>query len=53
VISGISTGSTHADYFPGAGKIFIKVLFHNRCLVGAQIISTTGTKERIDGFHWQ
>jgi len=49
VISGISTGSTHADYFPGAGKIFIKVLFHNRCLVGAQIISTTGTKERIDG----
>lgn len=49
VISGISTGSTHADYFPGAGKIFIKVLFHNRCLVGAQIVSTTGTKERIDG----
>lgn len=49
VISGIATGSTHADYFPGAGKIFIKVLFHNRCLVGAQIISTTSTKERIDG----
>lgn len=48
VISGIATGSTRAEYFPGAGRIFIKVLFHNRCLVGAQIISTTGTKERID-----
>lgn len=49
VISGIATGSTRAEYFPGAGKIFIKVLFHDRRLVGAQIISTTGTKERIDG----
>lgn len=49
VVSGIATGSTRAEYFPGAGKIFIKVLFHDRCLVGAQIISTTGTKERIDG----
>lgn len=49
VVSGIATGSTRAEYFPGAGKIFIKVLFHERCLVGAQIISTTGTKERIDG----
>lgn len=49
VVSGIATGSTHAEYYPGTGKIFIKVLFHNRCLVGAQIISATGTKERIDG----
>lgn len=49
VVSGIATGTTHAEYFPGADKIFIKVLFHDRCLVGAQIISTTGTKERIDG----
>ncbi|HML25659.1 MAG TPA: pyridine nucleotide-disulfide oxidoreductase, partial [Methanomethylovorans sp.] len=49
VVSGIATGSTRAEYFPGAGKIFIKVLFHDRCLIGAQIISTTGTKERIDG----
>lgn len=49
VVSGIATGSTRAEYFPGAGKIFIKVLFHDRCLVGAQIISTTGTRERIDG----
>ncbi len=49
VVSGIATGSTRAEYFPGAGNIFIKVLFHDRCLVGAQIISTTGTKERIDG----
>lgn len=49
VVSGIATGSTRAEYFPGAGKIFIKLLFHDRYLVGAQIISTTGTKERIDG----
>lgn len=48
VVSGIATGSTRAEYFPGAGRIFIKVLFHDRCLAGAQIISTTGTKERID-----
>ncbi|MBC7085073.1 MAG: FAD-dependent oxidoreductase [Methanomethylovorans sp.] len=49
LVSGISMGSTRAEYFPGAGKIFIKVLFHQRCLVGAQIIATAGTKERIDG----
>ncbi|WP_367344295.1 FAD-dependent oxidoreductase [Methanomethylovorans sp.] len=49
VVSGIATGSTRAEYFPGSHKIYIKVLFHERCLVGAQIISTTGVKERIDG----
>ncbi len=49
VVSGIATGSTRAEYFPGAGKIFIKLLFHDRYLIGAQIISTAGTKERIDG----
>ncbi len=49
VVSGIATGSTRAEYFPGAGKIFIKLLFHDRYLVGAQIISAAGTKERIDG----
>ena len=27
VVSGIATGSTHAEYFPKAGKIYIKVLF--------------------------
>lgn len=49
VVSGIAMGSTRAKYFPGAGKIFIKLLFHDRYLIGAQIISTAGTKERIDG----
>lgn len=48
VISGIATGYNKARYFLDSEKIYIKLLFHERYIVGAQIISKTGVKERID-----
>ncbi|WP_292486936.1 FAD-dependent oxidoreductase [Methanohalobium sp.] len=48
-VTGSSTGFTRAGYYPGGEKIYIKLLFNNRCLSGAQIIGGKGVKERIDG----
>ncbi|WP_406656060.1 FAD-dependent oxidoreductase [Methanolobus sp. ZRKC2] len=49
IVSGLATGTTRAGYFPGSTRIFIKLLFSNRILVGAQVIGGEGVKERIDG----
>ncbi len=49
VITGISKGLTRAGYYPDGSQIFIKLIFSDRYLVGAQIIAGEGVKERIDG----
>ncbi|MBN2110321.1 MAG: FAD-dependent oxidoreductase [Methanosarcinaceae archaeon] len=49
IVSGLATGTTRADYYPGPTRIFIKLLFSDRKLVGAQVIGGEGVKERIDG----
>jgi NADH oxidase (H2O2-forming) len=49
VVTGIATGTTHADYFPDNSNLFIKLIFSDRYLIGAQIIAGEGVKERIDG----
>lgn len=49
IVSGLATGTTRAGYFPGSTRLFIKLLFSNRILVGAQVIGGEGVKERIDG----
>jgi len=49
VVTGISKGLTRAGYYPGGSQIFIKLIFSDRYLVGAQIIAGEGVKERIDG----
>ena len=49
VVTGIATGTTHAEYYPGSSKLFIKLIFSDRYLVGAQVIGGAGVKERIDG----
>ncbi len=49
IVSGLATGSTRAGYYPGSTRIFVKLLFSNRVLVGAQVIGGEGVKERIDG----
>ena len=48
IVTGIATGSTRADYYPGGSKLFIKLIFSDRHLVGAQIVGGEGVKERID-----
>ncbi|TGC07228.1 NAD(P)/FAD-dependent oxidoreductase [Methanolobus halotolerans] len=48
-VSGIAIGTTRAGYYPGSTRLFIKLLFSNRILVGAQVIGGEGVKERIDG----
>ena len=50
VVSGSSKGLTKAGYYPGARRLHIKLLFANEKLVGAQVISHEGVKERIDAF---
>lgn len=50
IISGSSAGYTRAGYFPGAVPLFIKLLFSRKQLVGAQVVSGEGVKERIDAF---
>ncbi|HUV81540.1 MAG TPA: FAD-dependent oxidoreductase [archaeon] len=50
VVSGSSKGLTRAGYYPGARPLHIKLLFANEKLVGAQVISHEGVKERIDAF---
>ncbi|MDY0386424.1 MAG: FAD-dependent oxidoreductase [Methanolobus sp.] len=49
IVTGLATGSTRADYYPGGSKLFIKLIFSERYLIGAQIIGGEGVKERIDG----
>ncbi len=48
IISGSSIGYTRALYYPGAVPLFIKLLFSKKKLVGAQVVSGEGVKERID-----
>ncbi|MBN1134844.1 MAG: FAD-dependent oxidoreductase [Methanosarcinaceae archaeon] len=48
VITGMSKGETRAGYYPGGSHIFIKLLFRERHLIGAQVIAGEGVKERID-----
>ncbi len=48
IVTGIATGSTSAGYYPGGSKLYIKLLFSNRNLVGAQVVGGIGVKERID-----
>jgi NADH oxidase (H2O2-forming) len=48
IISGSSKGYTRAGYYPGALPLFIKLLFSKKKLVGAQVVSDEGVKERID-----
>lgn len=48
VISGLGIGNNKAGYFPNTEKVYIKLIFHDRVIVGSQIISKTGAKERID-----
>jgi NADH oxidase (H2O2-forming) len=47
-VTGMATGSTRADYYPGGSKIFIKLIFSEEYLVGAQVVGGEGVKERID-----
>ncbi len=48
IISGSSKGYTRASYYPGGVPLFIKLLFSSKQLIGAQVVSNTGVKERID-----
>lgn len=48
IVTGLATGSTRADYYPGGSKLFIKLIFSERYLVGAQVVGGEGVKERID-----
>ncbi|WP_340819886.1 FAD-dependent oxidoreductase [Methanolobus sp. WCC4] len=48
IVTGIATGSTRASYYPGGRDIFIKLIFIDRYLAGAQVVGGGGVKERID-----
>jgi len=48
IISGSSKGYSRAGYYPGAMPLFVKLLFSKKKLVGAQVVSGEGVKERID-----
>lgn len=48
LITGQSISSTRASYYPEKKKIFIKLLFQEEYLVGAQVVGGEGVKERID-----
>ncbi len=47
-VEGKAEGFTRSSYYPDAKKINIKLLFFEKRLIGAQIISEEGVKERID-----
>jgi len=49
IVTGMSKGLTRAGYYPGGSQIFIKLIFSDMYLVGAQVIAEEGVKERIDG----
>ncbi|MDG6244748.1 MAG: FAD-dependent oxidoreductase [Methanolobus sp.] len=48
IVTGISTGSTRAEYYPGGSRLYIKLIFSDRYLIGAQVVGGEGVKERID-----
>lgn len=48
LITGFSRGRTRASYYPGRKDLFIKLLFKENILVGAQLVGGEGVKERID-----
>jgi NADH oxidase (H2O2-forming) len=48
IVTGIATGSTRAEYYPGGSKLYIKLIFSDRYLAGAQVVGGEGVKERID-----
>lgn len=48
VITGLSRGRTRASYYPGRKDLYIKLLFKDSVLVGAQLAGGEGIKERID-----
>jgi NADH oxidase (H2O2-forming) len=48
VVTGFSRGRTRASYYPGRKDLFIKLLFKDDYLVGAQLAGGEGIKERVD-----
>lgn len=48
LVTGFSRGRTRASYFPGRKDVYIKLLFKDEYLVGAQLTGGEGIKERID-----
>ncbi len=48
LVTGFSRGRTRASYYPGRKDLYIKLLFKDNCLVGAQLAGGEGIKERID-----
>ncbi len=48
IVTGLATGSTRAEYYPGGKKLFIKLIFRDKYLAGAQVVGGEGVKERID-----
>lgn len=48
VVTGFSRGRTRASYYPGRKDVYIKLLFKDDYLVGAQLAGGEGIKERID-----
>jgi NADH oxidase (H2O2-forming) len=48
VTTGFSHGRTRASYYPGRKDVYIKLLFKDDFLVGAQLVGGEGIKERID-----
>lgn len=48
ISTGFSRGRTRASYYPGRKDLYIKLLFKDDILVGAQLAGGEGIKERID-----
>lgn len=48
LVAGFSRGRTRASYYPGRKDLFIKLLFKDYYLVGAQLVGGEGIKERVD-----
>jgi NADH oxidase (H2O2-forming) len=48
ISTGFSRGRTRASYYPGRKDLYIKLLFKDNVLVGAQLAGGEGIKERID-----
>lgn len=48
LVTGFSRGRTRASYYPGRKDLYIKLLFKDDYLVGAQLAGGEGIKERID-----
>jgi NADH oxidase (H2O2-forming) len=48
LVTGLSRGRTRASYYPGRKNLFIKLLFKDDFLVGAQLVGGEGIKERVD-----